>query len=229
VPRDARVEHGGESRFLYNLELAWQDGRVGNPSILDEWGEPTGLTGEDIFISAWGGEGLFGYNWNVGDNDHRVYAHAYFASGDRESGNRDDNNFRTLFQDFHWRNGRADMVKGTNLETLGLAYEGHFGDKHVAGVDLMGFRINRAVQNATQLASIAGIFEGLVIPSIEDSGFPQTDKLGSELDLWYDYFYTDHLSFNVALSLFFPGEAIQNVTESNDPATRLTAQARLRF
>jgi hypothetical protein len=220
---------GGANHFIWNLEAAWQDGRVGNP--LDP---ATGITGEDTSIGAWGGEGAFGYNWSREANDHRVYAHLYWASGDTDRTDREDNDFRTLYQEIHTRLGRADLIQGTNVISLGFAYEGKLADKHTVGVDLMGFVIARAADSPTTLASIAGDFDGFVIPATALNAAPNIvpgeDELGQEFDVWYDYYYTDNLSFDLELSAFLPGEAIAQVSGGHDdPVLRLAGQVRLRF
>jgi len=220
---------GGSDHWIWNFEGAWQDGRVGNP--LDP---ATGITGDDTSIAAWGGEGALGYNWSQEATDHRVYAHLYWASGDKDRTDDNDNNFRTLYQEVHTRLGRADLIQGTNVTSLGIAYEGKFGDRHAAGVDLMAFVIARAADTATILASFAGDFDGFGIPATALNAAPNIvpaeDDLGQEFDLWYDYYYTDNLSFDLELSVFLPGDAIAQVAAGqDDPVLRLAGQVRLRF
>ena len=223
-------QNGGSSHFVWNVEVAWQDGRIGN---LDPG---TGITGSDRFVSAWGGEGMFGYNWNsTGNNDHRVYGHAYLASGDRAADDNKSTEFNTLFQDFHDRLGKADIVQGTNITSVGVAYEGMFGEKHGVGVDIMAFLINRPMESATILASMGGRFDGFAIPATINNASLSGDQLseddlGQEIDLWYDYYYSKNVSFGVLAAVFLPGEAIAQVNAGfDDMAFRLSAQARLRF
>lgn len=221
-------DNAGSNHYIWNLELAWQDGRRGNPD------PGTGITGEDEFISAWGGEGMFGYNWNTGDNDHRVYGHAYLASGDHDPADDKSNEFDPLFQDFHERLGRADLVQGTNVTSVGIAYQANYGEKHAAGIDIMAFAINRPMESATVLASTAGRFDGFAIPATINNSDPAIDSseddLGQEVDLWYDYYYSKNVSFGVILASFMPGDAIKQVNGGfDDPVLRLAAQARLRF
>jgi hypothetical protein len=244
--RWTRLEGEG-SHLLWNLEIAYQDGRIGNPSILitdfqrPDYGLFTGATDDDTFITAWGAEGRFGYNWNQGENDHQFYVHGYFASGDKDHGNhKDDENFRPLFQDFHNRLGRADMVQGTNIRSYGVAWEGTFGDKHAAGIDGMFFFIDEPGNADTCLTLGPGDFmlnprdslrqdcvldpgmdefQGWFIPADEtltDSGLDAEDELGQELDLWYDYAINDYLTFGAELSVFFPGDAITQMRDISD-------------
>ena len=236
-------QEGDASHFLWNFEFVWQDGRIGNPVVGGMFIPPqpdpilplpTGTVVDDLFISAWGGEGMFGYNWNKNDDDHQLYLHAYLATGDRNQQDDDINDFRTFFQNFHPRNGRADIVRGTNLNSIGLAYEGTYGDRHGAGVDVLLFQINAPEDSPTTLASTPGLFNGFFIPATDSNPSPGItrgeDDLGQELDLWYDYYYSENLSFQVLLALFFPGDAITKVNGGfDDPASRLAVQARLRF
>lgn len=223
---------------IWNLELAWQDGRVEN--VVPDPDEPD-LEG-DLYIGAWGGEGLFGWSFQPGSATHKVYLHAYYGSGDRDIGDRTDNNFNVLYQNIHDRLGRADIVQGSNVYNLGIAYEAMFGERHGLGVDVMAFRIARPFDASTQLAFPAGDFNGVgfAIPAgmfIDlPNADPNEDALGSELDLWYDYYYSKNLSFNFLLAYFVPGDAIAQINLNpdtfqryDDPAYRAAVQARLRF
>ena len=110
------------------------------------------------------------------------------------------------------------------------------------------------------LSNDADSFQGWFIPAINSLTDPsldaKEDDLGQELDLWYDYYMTEHLSFGVEFTIFMPGDAItqlQSVTDfdtliaaplpdhtptmlanqstilGDDPAIKLTAQVRLRY
>ena len=236
---------GEGSHLIWNAELAYQDGRVGNPEIVIEdllapdYGALTGATGDDVYTVAWGGEGAFGYHWDRGESNHKFYGHVYWASGDKD-GDNEDESFRPLFQDLHKRLGRADIVQGTNILSYGLAWEGEFGEKHVAGVDLMAFMINEPVVDDTCLALGAGNFplnpadnlrvncyldpdggfQGWFIPATSRlSGADRKgdeDDLGQEIDLWYTYHMTEHLSFGAEFSAFFPGDAITQLKDYED-------------
>lgn len=234
---------GEGNHWIWNAELAYQDGRVGNPKIFiddllaPDYGEFTGATDEDdLFLTAWGGEGAFGYNWDLADSNHKLYAHVYWASGDKDGG-RQNESFRPLFQDIHERLGRADIVQGTNINSYGLAWEAEFGDKHVAGVDVMAFLINEPENDDTCLALGAGNFplrqpnnlrvtcaltpdggfQGWFIPAtsrLSGSGIAEDeDDLGQEIDFWYTYHVNQYLSFGVELSAFFPGDALTQLKD----------------
>jgi hypothetical protein len=227
-------EKPGTSHYLWNLELAWQDGRIGKDPM------NSFIPGQDSTIAAWGGEGWFGYNFHTGASDQKLTVHGYLGTGERDLADSERNDFQVLFQDVHPRLGRMDLVQGTNIESLGLAYEGLWRERHGAGVDLMAFRINQAPTAETQLALPAGDFSGagFIIPATEVSNPPDpaADELGSEIDLWYDYYYSENLAFQVLLGAFLPGDAITQINvdtttgqELDDPAWRVAAQARLRF
>ena len=211
-----------QNHYIWSFEFVFQDGRIGNPEIPPG----SGLTGEDIFLSAWAFEGWFGYDWDKESQGHKVYFYGYLATGNRDLRNRTVNDFNPLFQDFHYRLGRADLVQGTNINSIALFYEGRIGERNEFGVSWNGFEINQEQHAPTQLASIPGRFDGLLIaPSLGAA-----KDLGQEVDVWYDYYLNKYLSFDVALSVFLPGTAIKDATGGfDDPVTRLAAQVRARW
>jgi hypothetical protein len=232
---------GEGSHFIWNAELAYQDGRHANPRVFitdltaPDYGQFTGETDNDILIVAWGGEGAFGYQFARDNSTHKIYGHAYFATGDEDGGNEDES-FRPMFQDIHDRLGKADIVQGTNIFSYGIAWEGTFADKHQAGADLMRFIIAEPDTDNTCLARGAGDFplndpssirencdllpdggfQGWYIPAGDRlSGIDEDeDDLGQEIDLWYTYHMTDNLSFGAELSAFFPGDAITQLEDA---------------
>jgi hypothetical protein len=236
---------GEGSHLLWNLEVAYQDGRVSNPVLLVEdlqrpdYHLPTGETDNDMMIAALGAEGAIGYNWALSNSSHKLYGHAYWATGDKDGDNKSES-FRPLYQDIHKRLGRADIVQGTNVTSYGIAWEGTFAEKHQVGVDAMAFLINNPKTDGTCLALGAGNFplgdsgslredcflapegefQGWFIPATNDltdrDMKRDEDDLGQEFDLWYSYFMTEHLSFGVELSAFFPGDAISQLKDLED-------------
>jgi len=233
----------GEDGFLWNAELAFQTGTIGN----------AGVMGDDADISALGFEGWFGYNWNAGESDHRLQGKVYYGSGDDDDTDDEANAFNPLFQDFHDstnRLGVADAVAGSNVMAISLGYTFEHG-AHSVLVELFDFVTAEASQDSHLIVGptmagyffLPGDFDGVVITSGDPDGAGplsanDEDSIGQELDVVYNFDYTDNLSFGAGLGYFMPGEAIESATDpdgagplagSDDAAMRLYGQARLRW
>jgi hypothetical protein len=232
----AGQERDGDSGFVWNAEVAFQAGTIGNV-----------FAGEDADIAALGFEGWFGYNWHSGENDHTLQGKVYYGSGDDDPTDDEANSFNPLFQDFHDstnRLGVADVVAGSNVMAISLGYNFAHGP-HSVLVEFFDFLTAEAAQddhlgyvNETQVGfspfSVPGDFDGVAItPNGNDE-----DSIGQELDVVYNFDYTDNLSFGAGLGYFMPGQAIEDGTDPDgagplagfdDAAMRLYGQARLRW
>lgn len=238
----AGQDREGESGFVWNAEVAFQVGTLGN----------AGVMGEDADVSGLGFEGWFGYNWNVGETDHRFMGEIYYGSGDDDDTDDEANAFITLFQDFHDatnRLGVADVVAGSNVMAISLSYEFVHGP-HSVLVELFDFSAMEAGQDShltvspTQVGfGLPGDFNGVAVTSGDPDGAGpleanSEDSIGQELDIVYNFDYTEHLSFGAGMGYFMPGDAVQNATDPDgsgplagfdDSAVRLYGQARLRW
>ena len=226
----------GDSGFVWNGEVAFQTGTIGN----------LGVGGDDADIAAFGFEGWFGYDWHSGETDHILQGKVYYGSGDDDATDDEANAFNTLFQDFHDatnRLGAADMVQGSNVLAVSLGYNFKHGPHDVL-VEVFDFHTAEANQAAhlnvsdTTVGFFPGSFPGdfdgaAVTPNANDE-----DSIGQELDVVYNFAYTDNLSFGAGLAYFMPGQAIEDATDPDgagplagfdDAAVRLYGQARLRW
>jgi len=235
----------GESGMVWNAELAFQLGTLGN----------SGVMGDDADVSALGFEGWFGYNWNTGDSDHTLQGKVYYGSGDDDDTDDEANGFNTLFQDFHDstnRLGVADVVAGSNVMAISLGYNFEHG-AHSVLVEVFDFATAEASQDShlnvgpTQVGfsafGLPGTFDGVAITSGDPDGAGPLDantedSIGQEIDVVYNFDYTDNLSFGAGLGYFMPGQAIESATDPDgagplagfdDAAVRLYGQARLRW
>ena len=226
----------GDSGFVWNAEAAFQAGTIGN----------LGFNGDDADIAAFGFEGWFGYNWHSGENDHTLQGKVYYGSGDDDPTDDEANAFDTLAQDFHDstnRLGVADVVAGSNVMAISLGYNFAHGP-HSVLVEVFDFLTAEPAQaahlnvNPTAVGfspfSLPGDFDGVAVtPNGNDE-----DQIGQELDVVYNFDYTDNLSFGAGLGYFMPGQAIEDGTDPDgagplagfdDAAMRLYGQARLRW
>ena len=164
-------------------------------------------------------EGWIGWNFKAGKNNHRVYGRLASASGDDDATDSDDNTFIPMFGDFHNRLGHGDwfQLDGTStsmglssVADLGIAatalgWNGRFGDRHELGAELWSY--------TTDKENVAG-----------------DDKLGSAVDVWYNYNFSKNLVFSASLSQFSPDDALTGGAGApDDSVTRLYGNARLRF
>ena len=75
-----------------------------------------------------GFEGMFGYNLNVGENDHLFKVKYVMASGDKDSADPDYDRtkieaFNPMFQDYHMRYGLSDIFSFSNLTAMSLGWK----------------------------------------------------------------------------------------------------------
>jgi hypothetical protein len=235
-----------ESGFVWNIEVAGQFGTLGKVFPV------AAITSDDADVSAFGGEGLFGYEW-VNGLDQVVFLRGYYASGDGDVTDDSAEAFQPFFQDFHNRLGIADIVPNSNIISASVGY-GLQGERHGFGVELFTFMLAETMQASRFSAAFPfGVSDTQVGHGISevagDCAFwapdcgglavtPQgasvdEDALGTEIDLRYDFIYSENLEFNVGLAWFQPGDAIElaNTTflNADDPALRLYGEADLRW
>ncbi len=217
----ARAGQAGtdDSGFIWSAEVAFQSGDDG-----------------DDDISALGGEGMFGYNWVTDGGTHQFFGTLYYTSGDDDPFDDDTEDFIILFQDFHGRNGAADVFAGANLTTFSVGWDWQ-GEKHGVRAELLFF-------NATEAPEAVGVVfpcpcpQAFVIVGSDGSGLPGEfasigldgeDDLGNELDIIYTYQVNEYFGFEAGVALFQPGDAVEAAGFEDDDVTRLWGQARLRF
>lgn len=169
--------------FDWNIEYAVQNGDIG---------EPTG--GPKTDISAWVGEAWFGFNFNAGSSTHgRVHVGTLMTSGDKASTTTKDEEFFTLFGDFHANNRFGDMdfideFGPSNITDFNIGYDHWFGANHHVMAAYHKFKLT------------------------EKNGLTE-DDLGDEIDLKYDYRYSKNVSFEVLLGQANAGKALENEFE----------------
>ncbi len=239
-----------EDGFLWNVEAAvqsgdfqpcafWNNNIVSTLEIFsscDALADP--ITGENETLDQSSSviESSFGYNWNNGSNDHKVWIGYTMASGDDDPNDDDQEIYLPLFTDFHNRLGYADQYALMNIEAISAGYKLNVDDRHIVGGTYWMF--SKAEEEGSVISPLTGV-------TIDCAPFfPSTattddceDGLSSEIDLFYDFHMTENFAFNTALSYVMPDDATEDHfsnfgeidDEGDDDAWRLTLQARARF
>lgn len=187
--------------FDWDIEYARQSGDIGGPFDADP----------NQKIKAWVGEGWFAYNFNAGSNTHgRVHIGALITSGDKNSSGTTNEEFVTLYGDFHANNrfGDLDWVDQfgpSDITDYNIGYEHWIGADHYVMFAYHMFKETDGHAN--------NVLE---------------DKIGNEIDLKYGYKYSKNLGFEVLL-----GQASPNATHffgaggKADKVERASVQAKL--
>ena len=191
--------------FYWNIEYVMQFGGVDNAgsSAMDE-----DVSGD--LLETW-----FGYNFNRGSNDHKVYIRYTAMSGD-DPNSADWEGFMFVAGDIHDRLGKGDWfifdtwVVGPpmGVDAWSIGYNGFFNSRHEFGIAYWDYSLN------------------------DSTGWSSSDY-GNAYDIWYGFNYSRNVTFEAALSQFSPDGIITDPADLNwpasDDATRFYMQARLRF
>lgn len=193
------------------------------------------MTDETLDQSSMVAEASFGYLWNNGSNDHKVWVGYTMASGDDDPDDDDQEFYLPLFTDFHNRLGYADQYALMNIEAISAGYKVNINDRHVFGGTYWMF--SKVEEEASVISPLTGITIDCPDPMFLPSGEECEDGLSSEIDLFYDYRMTENFSFDTALAYVMPDDATEDHfnffgiidDEGEDDAWRLSLQARARF
>jgi hypothetical protein len=215
----------GENGFLWNIEYAQQAGEIegGDANVIPDY--PNDATGSIL-------EGMLGYNFHRGENNHRVYGTYTMMSGDEadpaSAAGQDYEGFIGVAGDFHGRLGMGDWFLPDTFYSLGgavlssnrgidaysVGYNGFFKDRHEIGVAYWDYTLNET----TGIAPMT------------------SDDIGSAYDIWYGFDYTKNVAFEVSYSMLDPGDFLVSggsgpvaPGDFDDSLTRIYGQARLRF
>ena len=255
-----------DNGFVWNAELGYQFGdwqpcattSTGFTAAFDLYNGPISFPCPDNFdLKATVFEGMFGYNWHDGSTNQRVWGGVNYASGDKDPNDMDMKAYMPLYTDFHNRLGYADLFAESNITAYSIGYSLNLDNKHMFGATLyqfnktekegvvysplgVGSQQNTETNYIYSLNTVYPCFDGQTPPS----GKSCSDDLGQELDLSYGYNMTSNFGFDVALSYFKPGDAIENQVSNygdtgsggsttsgagGDNAMRLTGQVRARW
>lgn len=182
-------------------------------------------------------EGSTGYTWH-GDTSHTIWAGVTVASGDDDPNDEDQDAYMPLYTDFHKRLGYADLWALSNIQAISVGYKAMIGEKHLVGATIYSF--SKAEEDGLSFSPLTGGGGAFIDcdPAVVPAGEECEDDLGSEVDIFYNYYMTNNFSFDTALSFVSPGDAVEDHfcgfgactdDEGSDSAFRITGQARARF
>jgi hypothetical protein len=212
----SNVDYGSSGSTFF--ESFWLGGRVYRAP---EWGWHFNAEGVYQFgdidtnaglgfndISGWAFEGSLGYTWDVVGNPDLHIGYT-FASGDGDT----DTDYEVFFpplQEVHPRLGFADLFMASNIQAIQIGYAGSW-ENLSWGIELYHFELEEGMD-----------FDG--------DGYGD-DELGNEIDLWFNYQYTRHLSVQLAYALVLIDDAIEDQVypASQDDAQRFYANLVLRY
>jgi hypothetical protein len=197
----------------WSLEAAIQDGDIG-----------FGAVSESHTASIV--EGWVGVNFG-GERRHRAHIGLLSASGDDDQSangtvDGDHEDYLFLFTDFYENNRLGD----SDLETAIFANyaDANFSAFNLAGITDLNVGYNWHAGNHHFMAAY---HQFLTSEDVCDSpGVNCDDDAGSEVDVRYDYQYSNHLAFNFGVANFMPGDLFG--TDADD-AMRVYGQGRLKF
>jgi hypothetical protein len=219
----AGQDHTGENGFIWSAEVVFQFGDLtcnesSDCDVIDS------LEDEELDISASVFEGMFGYNLNTDSGDHRFFGRVYVSSGDDDHEDGDFELFHAPFQDFHGRNGAADVFGVGNLTSISLGWDWQ-GEQHGLSVEVFGFTateegsdpLDDLDSDSTLTAISVGSSNGL--PGDRNKrviGLGAEDDLGTELDIIYTYQVNEYFGFEAGVAMFQPGDAIKEFSKIQD-------------
>lgn len=194
-------EHG----FTFSAEATYQFGSI--ETNLDNDGDFDFNDDDSLSIGAWGLETFFAYTWDTPTNPS-IKGGLTYATGsdidDYESG--DSATFFTPAGEIHPRLGMMDLVDASNVLAINLGYAGS-ANRHSWGVDLWHFEHDE----------VDPFVEGQVVDNtLYEDGFDLSDEIGQELDLWYNYQYSEHMVAQFAISYFNAGGYFEDLNNCAD-------------
>ena len=188
-------EHG----FHFSAEATYLFGRI--EANVDK--TSNGASADDdnsLNISAWGFEGFAGYTWNTATNP-TVKGGVTYASGS-DAGDLQNGNYHTFFTpagEVHPRLGLMDLVDASNILAFNLGYTGSY-NCHSWGVDLYHF----------ELPEVDPLVDFAFVSQLAPAGDDLSKELGQEVDLWYNYQYSEHMVAQFAVAYFNAGDFIRD-------------------
>jgi len=204
----------------WNIEAAWQTGGGTDPA-----------SGDDFDLGGYSFEGSAGWNFANDRHHQRIHVGVIWESGDDDITDSDLNGWSRLFPELHGRYGDVDFMSTIGFGPFSGVPSGIWAPSVGYSIDCREGR-HKFYANFFWFKPV----EDSIRTSPSDT-FSVKD-FGSEIDANYDFMYSKHVTLNAGVGYFMPkkdfGELLGNVdpntgNASDDPVTRVTASARLRF
>lgn len=204
----------------WNVEAAYQIGSGTDPA-----------SGEDFDLGGYVFEGSAGWNFASERHHHRLHLGVIYESGDDDITDSDLNGWNRLFPELHGRYGDTDFVSSIGFGPFSGVPSGIWSPS-------VGYSIDC---NEGRHKFYATVF--WFKPAEDTIRISPTEKFkvgdfGNEIDAAYDFNYSKHVTLSAGVGYFKPesdfgellGDVDPNTGEaSDDPVTRVTAAARVRF
>jgi len=194
-------EHG----FHFSAELTYLFGNI--EANLDNDGDGAFDDDDSLSIGAFGFESFAGFTWDTPTNP-TVKGGITWCEGsdvnDYEHG--DYNTFFTPAGEVHPRLGMMDLVDASNILAFNLGYAGSH-KRHSWGVDLWHFEFDE----------VDPFVEDFTVHDVNlEDGDDLSNELGQEVDLWYNYQYSEHMLAQFAVSYFNVGNYMEDLNRCAD-------------
>jgi len=209
-----------DSPIDWNLEVAIQDGNGTDPT-----------NGEDFDLGGMILEASIGWNFASEKHHQRVHAGAIYESGDDDVTDNDLHGWNRLFPQLHGRYGDVDFMSSISFGPFAGVPSGIWAPSIGYSIDCRDGRH----KFYTNLYVFKPVEDSIRISSTEKF---KVKDFGKEIDAYYDYAYSKHVTLSAGVGYFKPdsefGDLLGNVDPntgdpSDDPVTRVTAGARVRF
>ena len=204
----------------WNLELAWQTGGGTDP-----------ITGGDFDLGGHIFETSAGWNFASDRHHQRIHAAMIWESGDDDITDSDFDGWNRLFPEMHGRYGDVDFMSS-------IAFGPFSGVPSGIWATSLGYSIDCNDGRHKFYANVFWFKPAEDSIRISPTETFEVEDFGAEIDASYDFHYSKHVTLNVGVGYFMPEEEFgdllgfvdpNTLDPSDDPVTRVTAGARVRF
>jgi hypothetical protein len=227
----ARFSHNNTTSkgLVWNAEYAKEFGKISDltPVTVASVFEP----GADISGSV--AEAMLGWNFKGKKMTHQFFGKFEMASGNKSENavlDSKDEGFHPFYTDFHNRLGRGDwfQLTGAFPTALGSAtVAGTGGGATTLGSGIKAFSVG--YQGWTERHGWGAAYWDYSLDQSSEFATGSEDKLGTAIDLWYDFNYSKNLTFEASVSQLSTDNALTGPTGPSDSVMRVYGNARLRF
>lgn len=201
-----------ESAMDWSLEYTNQSGDFGNgPAEVD--------------IDSYVAEGWFGYTFGEEDESHHRVHLGFLILGEGDDPT-DIEAFIPLFPEIHPRLGMADVFStfSSSYATNGLT-GGYLPLNSFHNITDYNIGWKWADDGKMEAGLVYHMFE-----LTEDFSIPNLDdEVGSEFDAWFERHWGDHLTSQIGVAMFEPGDHFKDWDTREDNVLRVWLQAKFRI
>ena len=196
-----------DDRLEYNVEVAIQSGDINSVRLTNLAGmNPVfGPLGQSLDVDALAINVLVGYTFDDVEYTPEVHFEWALFTGDDDSTDKDFEQFTRLFSDVHY--GKINLggnfdLNMTNMNIFRIGGSAQTTDTVTVNADLLFFTLNEDKDK-----NVAN--DGFTLGRNQVNGTAD-DGVGTELDLWVTWQYSEDLTLSGGWSHFFVDDAIEN-------------------